>query len=70
MPDRESTAISRGRRKLLRTRELDLDKLRLKGHDVQLFERTLEVLKDGLRTMYEHRDIIIGIIRDIDIGRG
>jgi hypothetical protein len=54
---------------IIADQELDLDRLRLKGYDVELLERTLEVHKDSLRTMYEHRVIIMGVIEDIDLGR-
>lgn len=47
---------------------LELERLRLKGYDTKLLERTLEVLEDSLRTMYEHRNIIVMTIRQIDQG--
>jgi hypothetical protein len=48
--------------------ELELERLQLKGYDTALLERTLEVLKDSLQTMYQHRNIIIRIIQQIDGG--
>jgi hypothetical protein len=53
---------------IIADQELELERLRLKGYDTPLLERTLEVLKDSLRTMYEHRNIIIRTIQDIDRG--
>jgi len=48
--------------------ELELGRLRLKGYDTGLAERTLEVFRDNLRTMCEHRDLIVRIIQQIDRG--
>ena len=41
-------------------------KVRLKGYDTELTEKTLEVFEDRLRAMYQHRDLIIRIIDQID----
>ncbi len=51
---------------IIADQELELGRLRLKGYDTELAERTLEVFEDNLRTMYEHRDLIVRIIQQID----
>jgi hypothetical protein len=46
----------------------NIERLRRNGYDVELLERALEVHQHSLQTMYEHRDIIIRTIRQIDRG--
>jgi hypothetical protein len=53
---------------IIADQQLELGRLRSKGYDTELAERTLEVLEDGLRTMYQHRNIIVMVIQQIDRG--
>ncbi len=53
---------------LIEDQQFELRKLRLKGHDTNLLEHTLQVFEDSLRTMYQHRKIIVSIIQQIDRG--
>ena len=53
---------------IIADQELELGRLRLKGHDTELAARTLEAFKDSLKTMYQHRNLIVMIIEQIDQG--
>lgn len=55
-------------KQIILDQELELRRLRLKGYDTELTEKTLEVFEDSLRAMYQHRDLIIRIIDQIDRG--
>jgi uncharacterized protein with PIN domain len=48
--------------------QLELRRLRIKGYDTKLAERTLEIFEDSLRIMQQHRNIILNVIRQIDQG--
>ena len=45
------------------------DRLRADGHDTGEADRMLASFVDILETMRAHRDLILGVIRDIDDGR-
>lgn len=74
MPDRDFEVrqlwladrhIERGEQ-ILADQRLEVARLRLKGYDSDLAERTLETFEDSLQIMYEHRNSIIRVIEQID----
>jgi hypothetical protein len=51
---------------IIADQQLEVGRLRLKGHDSELAERTLKAFEDSLQIMYEHRNSIIRVIEQID----
>ena len=53
---------------IIADQQLELHRLRLKGYETALAERTLKAFEDSLLTMWEHRRIIRLVIDQIDRG--
>jgi hypothetical protein len=55
-------------RQRIAEQESRISKLSREGHDVRLAEMTLHTLQGGLHTMYQHREIILKTIEQMDRG--
>lgn len=51
---------------IIADQQLEIGRLRLKGYDSDLAERTLRVFEDSLQAMHQHRNSIVSAIKQID----